>query len=76
MLVDIEDQKGKLVRDTNSMAVLNVDQSALNRDIMYKNNLKKEKELQSVINNLQSEVSSLKSDISKILELLNSRGSS
>lgn len=75
MLIDIEDEKGKLVRDTNSMALLNVDTSAINRHEMYKNKLKKEQELQSVINNLQSEVSSLKSDISKILELLNSRGS-
>jgi hypothetical protein len=75
MLVDIENEKGKLVRDTDSMALLNVDVSALNRDMMYKNKLKKEQELQGVINNLQSEVSSLKSDISKILELLNSRGS-
>jgi hypothetical protein len=75
MKVKIKDHDGRLIRDTDNMAVLNVDKSALNRDLLYKNNLKKEQQVNSIINNLQSEVSSLKSDISKILELLNSRGS-
>lgn len=75
MLVDIEDEKGKYARDTKSMAILAVDRSVISRDVAIKNKVKKEEEIQSTINTLQSEVSSLKSDISKILELLNSRGS-
>lgn len=75
MLVGIKDHKDKLARDTDSMAILNIDRSAISRDAIYKMNQKKEKDLQSTINTLQSEVSSLKSDISKILEILNSRGS-
>lgn len=75
MLVDIENEKGRLVRDTKSMAILAVDKSALSRDATVKNKLRKEEEIQDTINNLKSEVSSLKSDISKILQLLNSRGS-
>ena len=75
MLVDIKDKKGKLVRDTNSMAVLAVDNSLVERHNIITQNLKKEREMQRSINNLNNEVSSLRSDISKILELLNSRGS-
>ena len=76
MLVDIQDEKGKLVRDTSNMAILNVDKSALSRDAMYKNRLKKDEEIQSTINKLESDVSSMKSSLSQILELLRStRGS-
>lgn len=75
MRVDIDNEKGKFVRDTNSMAILAVDKNAISKHEMMKIKLKKEEELKSTINNLQSEVSSLKSDISKILEILNSRGS-
>lgn len=75
MFVDIENEKGRLVRDTKSMAILAVDKSALSRDASIKNKLKREEEVQNDINNLKSEVSSIRSDISKILELLNSRGS-
>jgi hypothetical protein len=75
MLVDIENERGKLARDTKSMAILNVDQSSINKDALYKKNMRKEQELETIINTLQSEVSSLKSDISKILDILSSRGS-
>lgn len=75
MRVDIDDEKGKFVRDTNSMAILAVDKNVLAKDAIVKSKIKKEEELKTTINNLQSEVSSLKSDISKILEILNSRGS-
>lgn len=75
MLVDIENEKGKLVRDTKSMAILSVDRSSLSKDTIIKNQIKKQQEVQESINKLESEVSSLRSDISKILELLNSRGS-
>lgn len=75
MRVDIDNEKGKFVRDTSSMAILAVDKTAIAKHEIIKNKLKKEEELKNTINNLQSEVSSLKSDISKILEILNSRGS-
>lgn len=76
MLVDIQDEKGKLVRDTSNMAILSVDRSALNRDAMYKNRLKKDNDVQTAINKLESEVSSIKSTLAQILEILNStRGS-
>lgn len=76
MLVEIQDEKGKLARDTSNMAILNIDKSALSRDAMYKARLKKDEEMQSTINKLESDVSSMKSTMSKILELLSStRGS-
>lgn len=76
MLVDIKDHKGKLVRDTSSMAILNVDKSSLIKHEMYLNSMKKEKDIETTINNLQSEISSIKSTLDKVLELLNSnRGS-
>lgn len=72
MLVKIKDNDD-LVRDTNSRAVLNVNKNALLKDQMYQEKMRKQKEMESSINNLREEVSSLKSDISKILEML-SRG--
>lgn len=72
MLVKIKDNDD-LVRDTNSRAVLNVNKNALLKDQMYQEKMKKQREIESSINNLREEVSSLKSDISKILEML-SRG--
>jgi hypothetical protein len=72
MLVKIKDNDD-LVRDTNSRAVLNVNKNALLKDQMYQEKMKKQKEMESSINNLREEVSSLKGDISKILEML-SRG--
>ena len=72
MLVKIKDNED-LVRDTASRAVLNVNKNALLKDQMYQEKMKKQKEMESSINNLREEVSSIKSDISKILEML-SRG--
>ena len=72
MLVKIKDNED-LVRDTASRAVLNVNKNTLLKDQMYQEKMKKQKEMESSINNLREEVSSLKSDISKILEML-SRG--
>lgn len=72
MLVKIKDNED-LVRDTASRAVLNVNKNALLKDQMYQEKMKKQREMESSINNLREEVSSLKSDISKILEML-SRG--
>lgn len=73
MRVKIADQEG-LVKDTTNQAILNVDKSALLKDQVYKEKLKKETEMQTTINNLKEEVTSIKGDISKILELLSSRG--
>lgn len=73
MLVKIKDVDG-LVRDINSNAILNVDKNILLKDQMYQEKMKKQKEVESSINNLKEEISSIKSDISKILEMLSSRG--
>lgn len=73
MHVKIKDVDG-LVRDTHSKAILNVNKSVLLKDQMYQEQLKKEKQMESSINNLKEEVSSLRSDISKILEMLSNRG--
>lgn len=72
MHVKIKDSDD-LVRDLNSRAILNVNKNALLKDQMYQEKMKKQKEIESSINNLKEEVSSIKSDISKILEML-SRG--
>lgn len=63
-----------LARDTESMAIVNVSRAAVLRDELYKQKLKKEKEVDESISNLKADISSIKNDISKILELLNSRG--
>lgn len=73
MLVKIKDDED-LVRDVNTRAILNVNKNAILKDQMYQEKMKKQKELESSINNLKEEVSSIKNDISKILEML-SRGS-
>lgn len=75
MYIDIEDKKGKYVRDTNSMAILTVDKTIRIKESAHKNKIEKERMIESTINNLKADVDSIKSDISKILELLNSRGS-
>lgn len=72
MLVKIKDNDD-LVRDVNSKAILNINKEVLLKDQMYREKLKKQKEMESSINSLRDEVSSLKGDISKILEML-SRG--
>jgi hypothetical protein len=72
MLVKIKDSDD-LVRDTNSRAILNVNKNALLKDQMYQEKMRKQREIDSSINNLKEEINSIKSDVSKILEML-SRG--
>ena len=73
MRVKIKDKDG-LVRDMETKAILNVDYNVLAKDQVFKEKAKKDKEMQSTINNLKEEVASIKGDISKILELLSPRG--
>lgn len=63
-----------LVRDTETMAIINVSQASSTRDSLYKEKRRKEQEIDSSINSLQADVASIKDNISQILELLNSRG--
>lgn len=63
-----------LVRDTETMAIINVSQASSTRDSLYKERRRKEQEIDSSINSLQADVASIKDNISQILELLNSRG--
>ena len=72
MLVKIKDSDD-LVRDTNSRAILNVNKNALLKDQMYQEKMRKQREIDSSINNLKEEINSIKSDVSNILEML-SRG--
>ena len=72
MLVKIKDSDD-LVRDTNSRAILNVNKNTLLKDQMYQEKMRKQREIDSSINNLKEEINSIKSDVSKILEML-SRG--
>jgi len=73
-LVDIDNEKGRLARDTNTMAIISVDKSAVLRDQEYKNKLTRNKEVDFAINKLNDDVANLKSSIDKILEILSSRG--
>jgi len=63
-----------LVRDIDSMAILNVNKGALMRDALYKQKLQRDKEVDRAINKLNDDVSSIKTDLNKIIELLSSRG--
>lgn len=76
MLINVKDHVGKLVRDSESGAILNIDKTAIIKQQMHEASLKKERDLQNKINTLETEVSSIKSTLDKILELLSSnRGS-
>lgn len=69
MLIKIKDNDD-LVRDGRSQAILNINRKTLLKDQMYQEKMKREKEIDTSINNLKEEISSIKGDISKILELL------
>jgi len=73
MLIKIKDNDD-LVRDDRSQAILNINKKSLLKDQIYQEKMKREREIDSSINNLKEEISSIKGDLSKILEML-SRGS-
>jgi len=58
----------KLMRDTDSMALINQDATGLQQYYERRNRLAAEKDQ---INNLKSEVSDLKKDVNDIKQLLN-----
>lgn len=65
------------VRDINSMAILNVDESALAKDRMYREKIKREQEIDNALNSLRDDVGSVKialTEILKTLEILKGRG--
>ena len=70
----VKTENKDLIRDTESLALLNINKGAVNKDLLYKQKMKKEKEIDATINSLHEEIADLRSDISKILELLASRG--
>jgi hypothetical protein len=70
----INTENKNLVRDINSMALLNVNERALTKDAQYKQKLQKENEAKALVDEIQAEVKEIKQNISKILEMLN-RGS-
>lgn len=69
----INTENKNLVRDTNSMALLNINHKAITKDLQYKQRLMKEQETADRINTIQDEVKEIKDQITKILEIL-SRG--
>lgn len=69
MLIKIKDNED-LVRDGRSQAILNINKKTLLKDQMFQEKMKREREIDSSINNLKEEISSIKGDISKILEML------
>ena len=69
MLINIKDNED-LVRDGRSQAILNINKKTLLKDQMFQEKMKREREIDSSINNLKEEIFSIKSDISKILEML------
>lgn len=73
MKVKVKD-RNDLVRDMNTMAILNVDKNSLNKDLLYKQKMRREKEVNDAINKLESEVTEIKGSLNKILQILETRG--
>jgi hypothetical protein len=63
------------IRDINTMALLNTDRKAVNKDEAYKREVAKNKEKEQQINQLKDEVNDLKEIVKKLLEKVeNSNG--
>jgi hypothetical protein len=73
MKVKVKD-RNDLVRDVRTMAILNVDKSALNKDAIYKEKVRREQEVDNAINKLENDVSNIKENLNKILKILENRG--
>lgn len=56
------------IRDINTMALLNTDIKAVNKDEAYKREVAKNKEKEQQINELKNEVNDLKDMVKKLLE--------
>lgn len=63
-----------LIRDPRNMAILNIDTSVLNKDLLYKQKMEKEKRVDNAINKLETDVKEIKNSLDKILQVLESRG--
>lgn len=73
MQINIKGKEG-LVRDTQSMALLNVNKSSLSKDAIFKEKMRREKEVDESIDKLSSEITEIKQNLSEILTLLRTRG--
>lgn len=63
------------IRDINTMALLNTDRKAVNKDEAYKREMAKNKEKEKQIAELKNEVNDLKDMVKKLLEKVeNSNG--
>jgi len=70
-------EKNNLVRDINSMAILNVDAAALAKDRVYREKIKREEQVDNALNTLNEEVMSVKLALIEILaslKILKDRG--
>lgn len=73
MKLKIENNES-MVRDTDSMAIINVNVKALSKDTIYKQKIIRESRIDGELNTLREDVDSIKSDLSQILTILKSRG--
>lgn len=73
MKVRVKDHNN-LVRDTQTMAILNVDRSALAKDALFREKKKREKEVEGAINKLETDVKEIKECLAKMLAVLENRG--
>lgn len=63
------------IRDINTMALLNTDRKAVNKDDAYKREMEKNKEKEKQIAELKTEINDLKDMVKKLLEKVeNSNG--
>ena len=63
------------IRDINTMALLNTDRKAVNKDDAYKREIAKNKEKEKQIAELKTEINDLKDMVKKLLEKVeNSNG--
>ena len=68
MIVDIENHNGKLARNTDSMAILNIDKSALVRDKQHKCKIEREQKVEAEINNIKYELSDIRKMLVNIMD--------
>jgi|688.fasta_scaffold00231_28 hypothetical protein len=73
MKIKVKD-RSDLVRDSQTMAILNVDKNVLNKDLLYKQKMRREKQVDEAINKLENDVNEIKGNLNKILQILETRG--
>lgn len=73
MKIKVKD-RNDLVRDSRTMAILNVDKNILAKDALFKQKQVRDKRVDDAINKLEDDVKEVKDILHKILQNLESRG--